>query len=283
MLHLSPEAPAPFCYHCPLGQSYPACEVACADELDVVIAREGADTVSALIAEPVLGASAGAAAPPDDYARKARAICDRHGILYIDDEVMTGFGRTGRFFGIEWSGVRPDIVTCGKGMSGGYMPVGAVLASERIVAALAKGGGFVHGFTFSHNPVTAAACLKTLDILEEERLVERSAAMGEKLLGLMQRLGERPHVGDVRGRGLMTAIELVADKATKRPFPRSEKRAEAVGAKCFVNGLVCYPGGGCADGTNGDNVMIAPPFVVSDDELREIVDVLDRSLTELGL
>lgn len=283
MLHLSPEAPAPFCYHCPLGKSYPACEVACADEIEAVIAREGEDSIAALIAEPVLGASAGAATPPDEYAKKARAICDRHGILYIDDEVMTGFGRTGKWFGIEWSGVRPDIVTCGKGMSGGYMPVGAVLASERIVAALARSGGFVHGFTFSHNPVTAAACLKTLDILEEERLVERSAAMGEKLLRLMEPLRAHPHVGDVRGRGLMTAIELVADKATKRPFPRSEKRAEAVGAKCFVNGLVAYPGGGCADGTNGDNVMIAPPFVVTDDELREIVAILDRSLTELGL
>lgn len=283
MLHLAPEAPAPFCYHCPLGKTYPACEIACADEVEAVIAREGADSVAAVIAEPVLGASAGAAPPPDDYAAKLRAICDRHGLLYIDDEVMTGFGRTGRWFGIEWSGVRPDIVTCGKGMAGGYMPVGGVLASERIVAALAKSGGFVHGFTFSHNPVTAAACLKTLDILEEEQLVERSRTMGEKLLARMEPLRQHPHVGDVRGRGLMTAIEIVADKATKQPFPRSEKRAEAVGAKCFVNGLVTYPGGGCADGVNGDNVMIAPPFVVTDGELEEIVQILDRSLTELGL
>jgi adenosylmethionine-8-amino-7-oxononanoate aminotransferase len=283
MLRQAPEAPAPFCYHCPLGKTYPACDVACATEIEAVIAREGADTIAALIAEPVLGASAGAAPPPDEYARMAQQICARHGILYIDDEVMTGFGRTGRWFGIEWSGIRPDIVTCGKGMSGGYMPVGAVLASERIVSALSKSGGFVHGFTFSHNPVTAAACLKTLDILEEENLVERSRVMGEKLLALMDALRSHPHVGDVRGRGLMTAIEIVADKATRRPFPRSEKKAEAVGAKCFLNGLVAYPGGGCADGTNGDNVMIAPPFVVQETELGEIVEILGRSLTELGL
>jgi hypothetical protein len=283
MLRLAPEAPAPFCYHCPLGRSYPDCEVACADEIEAVIEREGAGSVAALIAEPILGASAGAALPPEEYARKARAICDRHGILYIDDEVMTGFGRTGKWFAIEWSGVAPDIVTCGKGMAGGYMPVGAVLASERIVAALAKAGGFVHGFTFSHNPVTAAACLKTLDILEEEGLVERSRVLGERLLEWLQPLRQHPHVGDVRGRGLMTAVELLADKASKRPFPRSERKAEAVGAHCFVHGLVSYPGGGCADGVDGDSVMIAPPFVVSEEELREIVAILDRSLTELRL
>ncbi len=283
MLHLAPEAPAPFCYHCPLGKSYPSCEVACASEIEAVIAREGKDSISALIAEPVLGASAGAASPPDEYARMARETCDRHGILYIDDEVMTGFGRTGKWFGIEWGGVRPDIVTSGKGMSGGYMPVGGVLASERILATLARSGSFVHGFTFSHNPVTAAACLKTLEILESENLVERSRLMGEKLLQYMQPLRDHPHVGDVRGRGLMTAIELVADKATRRPFPRSDRKAEAIGAKCFVNGLISYPGGGCADGVNGDNVMIAPPFVVTDAELREIVEILDRSLGELGL
>jgi adenosylmethionine-8-amino-7-oxononanoate aminotransferase len=221
-----------------------------------VIHREGADTIAAFVAEPILGASAGAAVPPEDYARRARETCSRHGILYIDDEVMTGFGRTGKWFGIEWSGVVPDIVTCGKGMTGGYMPVGAVLASERIVAALAKGSGFTHGFTFSHNPVTAAAALKTLEIIEE-------------LLALLAPLARHPHVGDVRGRGLMTAIEIVADKAARKAFPRSERRAEAVAAKAFEAGLVSYPGGGCADGTHGDSIMIAPPFVVSERDRRD--------------
>jgi adenosylmethionine-8-amino-7-oxononanoate aminotransferase len=283
LLRETPEAPAPFCYHCPLGKSYPECRVACADELEAVIEREGSETVAAFIAEPVLGASAGAAVPPDDYGPRVRETCERHGVLLIDDEVMTGFGRTGRWFGAEWSGVAPDIVTCGKGMSGGYMPVGAVLASERIVEALARSGGFVHGFTFSHNPVTAAACLATLEILEREELVERSRTLGEKALALLRPLSRHPHVGDVRGRGLMLAVELVADKATRAPFPRVQRRAEALAARAFSSGLVTYPGGGCANGIDGDLLMLAPPFVVTESQLEEMAAVLDRTLTESGL
>jgi adenosylmethionine-8-amino-7-oxononanoate aminotransferase len=283
LLQATPETPAPFCYHCPLERRYPECGIACVDELDAAIQRLGPETVAAYLAEPILGASAGAAVPPEDYARRAREICTRHGVLYIDDEVMTGFGRTGRWFGIEWSGVAPDIVTCGKGMSGGYMPVGGVLASERIVATLAKAGGFTHGFTFSHNPVTAAACLETLGILERERLVERACAMGERLMARLEPLGARPRVGDVRGRGLLAGVELVADKATRRPFPRAERKAEAVGLRCLEKGLVTYPSGGCATGTDGDVVMLAPPFVVSEAQLGEMVAILESALAELGL
>jgi adenosylmethionine-8-amino-7-oxononanoate aminotransferase len=283
LLHETPQTPSPFCYHCALEKTYPSCGVACADELERVIEREGPDTVAAYIAEPIIGASAGAAVPPEDYLRRARATCTRFGVLYIDDEVMSGFGRTGRWFGIDWSGVSPDIVTCGKGMSGGYMPVGAVLTTSHVVQAVGDAGGFAHGFTFSHNPVTAAACLTTLQILEDERLIERAAAIGERLFALLRPLAGHPHVGDVRGRGLMAGIELVADQARRRPFPRAEKRAEALAAAAFERGLIVYPSGGCADGINGDIVMIAPPFVVSEDELREIADILDRSLTQLGL
>jgi adenosylmethionine-8-amino-7-oxononanoate aminotransferase len=283
LLTAAPEAPAPFCYHCPLGKTYPECQVACADELEAVILREGPETVAAFIAEPILGASAGAAVPPEDYARKARAICSRHGVVYIDDEVMTGFGRTGAFFGIEWSGVAPDLVTCGKGMSGGYMPVGAVLASERIVAALERAGGFTHGFTFSHNPVTAAACLETLRILEDEDLVARARTLGERLLSRLAPLRSRPQVGDVRGRGLMAGVELVADPRARRPFPRSEKTAEAVVARAFANGLVVYPSTGCADGRNGDLVMLAPPFVTTEAQIDEMAAILADTLASLGL
>jgi adenosylmethionine-8-amino-7-oxononanoate aminotransferase len=255
--------------------------VACADEIEAVVLREGPDTVAAFIAEPVLGASAGAALPPAEYARKAKAVCDRHGVLYIDDEVMTGFGRTGAWFGIE--DVRPDLMTCGKGMSGGYIPVGAVLASGRVVNALHRAGGFTHGFTFSHNPVTAAACLATLEVLERESLVDRARAAGESLLGRLRALAAHPHVGDVRGKGLMAALELSADKATRRPFPRAEKKAEALAARCFENGLVVYPGTGCANGTEGDLVMVAPPFVITGEQAEELVAILDRSLGQLGL
>jgi adenosylmethionine-8-amino-7-oxononanoate aminotransferase len=283
MLTAVPEAMAPFCYHCPVGREFPECAVACVLDLEAVIQREGPETVAAFIAEPIIGASAGAAVPPEDYARRAREICTRHGVLYVDDEVMTGFGRTGRWFGIEWSGVAPDIVTCGKGMAGGYMPVGAVLASDRIVATLSRAGGFTHGFTFSHNPVTAAACLKTLEILEDERLVERAALLGEKALSLLEPLREHPHVGDVRGRGLMLGVELVADKASRRPFPRAERKAESVGARAFQAGLITYPSGGCATGTDGDVVMLAPPFVVTEEQLQTMTSILERTLTDLGL
>jgi adenosylmethionine-8-amino-7-oxononanoate aminotransferase len=283
LLTATPEAAAPFCFHCPLGRGYPDCEVACADDLEAVILREGRDTVSAFIAEPILGASAGAAVPPEDYARRAREICTRHGVLYIDDEVMTGFGRTGAFFAIESSGVAPDLVTCGKGMSGGYMPVGAVLASERLVAALEKASGFTHGFTFSHNPVTAAACLETLRILEDEDLIARSRALGKRLFARLEVLRARPHVGDVRGRGLMAGVEIVAEKGARHSFPRAEKKAEAVAARALARGLVVYPGTGCADGTSGDLVMLAPPFVTTEAQIDEMADLLERALVDLGL
>jgi adenosylmethionine-8-amino-7-oxononanoate aminotransferase len=283
LLSAAPEAVAPFCYHCPLDKTYPDCGVACVDDLEAVIRREGPESVAAYIAEPILGASAGAAVPPEDHARRARQICTRYGVLFVDDEIMTGFGRTGKWFGIEWSGVEPDIVTCGKGMSGGYMPVGGVLAGDRIVEVLARAGGFTHGFTYSHNPVTAAACLKTLEILEAEGLVERARALGERALGLLGPLRDHPHVGDVRGRGLLLGIELVADKATRRPFPRAEGRAEALAAAAFASGLLLYPSGGCATGTDGDVVMLAPPLVVSEAELAEMVEILERALSELGL
>jgi adenosylmethionine-8-amino-7-oxononanoate aminotransferase len=283
MLAETPETMAPFCYHCPLDRRYPECAVACVEDLETVIEREGPETVAAYVAEPILGASAGAAVPPEDYARRAREICTRHGMLYIDDEVMTGFGRTGRFFASEWSGIVPDLITCGKGMSGGYAPVGAVLASQRVVHALAESGGFVHGFTFSHNPVTAAACLEVLRILEDEELVARAQRMGERLGALLAPLRAHPHVGDVRGRGLMWGIELVADRDARRPFPRAARKAEAVAERAFAAGLTVYASGGCANGVDGDLVMLGPPFVVSEDELSEMTGILDRTLASLEL
>ena len=282
MLAPALHAVAPFCYHCALHRTWPECDVACADDLEAVIAREGPETVAAFLAEPILGASAGAAVPPDEYARRTRAICAHHGIVYIADEVMTGFGRTGRWFAGEWSGVAPDLVTCGKGMSGGYAPVGAVLASARLVAAVEAAGGFVHGFTFSHHPVTAAACLATLEILEGERLVERAETLGRTLGAALSPLAAHPHVGDVRGRGMLWAVEIVEDKAERRPFPRALRRAESVAARALARGLVTYPSGG-ALGDDGDLLMIAPPFVATEGEIAEMASMLDGALTDEGL
>jgi adenosylmethionine-8-amino-7-oxononanoate aminotransferase len=278
LLSATPRAAAPFCYHCPLELTHPSCALACADDLEAVIEREGAHTIAAFVAEPILGASAGAAVPPDDYTRRVRETCRRHGIVFIDDEVMAGFGRTGRWFGIEWSGAVPDLVVCGKGMAGGYMPVGAVLASEAIVETVERAGGFVNGFTFSHHPVTAAAALATLEILERERLVERAAVMGERAMSRLQALRARPEVGDVRGRGLMLAVELVADASTRRPFPRAEKTAERVAARAFADGLIVYPSVGGATGTEGDAIMLAPPLVVTEDEIDEMAEILDGAI-----
>lgn len=283
MLADAPQVAAPFCYHCPLGKTFPACGVACADDLETVIQREGSQTIAAFVAESILGASAGGAVPPEDYIRRTAETCRRHGILYIDDEVMTGFGRTGAWFASEWSSLAPDLATCGKGMSGGYMPVGGVLARPGIVDALEEAGGFVHGFTFSHHPVTAAACLTVLDILERELLVERAKALGVLLHERLERLHSHPHVGDVRGRGLLWGVELVDDVTTRRPFPRSAGWTAAVTAGCLKAGLIVYPSTGCANGVDGDAVMLAPPFVVTEAELGEMVDILDHVLFVLGL
>jgi adenosylmethionine-8-amino-7-oxononanoate aminotransferase len=274
---------APFCYHCPLGTRLPECGIACADDLATVIEREGPETVAAFLAEPILGASATAAVPPEDYVRRTAETCRRYGVLYIDDEVMTGFGRTGAWFAAEWSGLAPDLVTCGKGMSGGYLPVGGVLVRPEIVAALQEAGGFVHGFTFSHHPVTAAACLAVLDILERELLVERARSLGVILNERLERLHSHPHVGDVRGRGLLWGVELVESVPDRRPFPRSAGWTAAVTAGCLKAGLIVYPSTGCANGVDGDAVMLAPPFVVTESELGEMVDILDHVLVALGL
>jgi adenosylmethionine-8-amino-7-oxononanoate aminotransferase len=274
---------APFCYHCPLERTFPTCAVACADELEEVILREGPETVAAFVAEPILGASAGAAVPPEEYARRAEDTCRRHGVVYIDDEVMTGFGRTGAWFASEWSGIHPDIVTCGKGMSGGYLPVGGVLVRPEIVSLLESTGGFVHGFTFSHHPVAAAACLAVLDILERERLVERARTLGASMATALERLRRHPHVGDVRGRGLLWGVEVVDDVRLRRPFPRAEGRAAAITAACLRAGLVVYPSTGCANGTDGDAVLLAPPFVATEAQLQEMAGILDHVLSGLDL
>lgn len=280
MLSPTVAVPAPFCYHCPLGKAYPDCACACVDDLDAAIQREGASTVAAYFAEPVIGASAGAAVPPEEYARRAREICDRHGVLYVDDEVMTGFGRTGRFFACEWSGIVPDILTCGKGMAGGYAPVGGVLVRGALLETLRNGPGFVHGFTFSHNPVTAAACLATLDVLERERLVDRSERLGAFAMQRFRGLASRACVGDVRGRGLLLGVEIVEDKGARRAFPRELRVAEAIARAAFERGLVLYSSTGVADGTNGDVLMFAPPFVISEGEIDESVAILGGALDD---
>ena len=242
-----------------------------AAELDRTIEAAGPDTVAAFVAEPIVGATLGAVVPPDRYWPLIAEVCRSHGVLLIADEVMTGFGRTGRWFGLDHWGVRPDILVAAKGAAAGYWPFGFVAASADVHDAVMNAGGFTHGFTYSHAPAGAAAALEVLRILRDEHLVEASATKGERLRGFLEgSIGDHPAVGEVRGRGLLMGIELVADRATREPFPRSARLAEAVLRAARSRGLLFYSGTGNANGIDGDTILIGPPFIVSDDELGRI-------------
>jgi adenosylmethionine-8-amino-7-oxononanoate aminotransferase len=271
--------PAPYAYRCECRGSPPYCPACSGDALEQTIERLGPDSVAAFIAEPIGGSSTGAAVPPPDYFRRVREICTRYGVLFVADEVLTGAGRTGTFTAIEQFGSTPDLMTLGKGIGGGYAPLSALVATDRVARVLAEGsGGLVHAQTFSHHPVLCAGGVAALRHLSEHRLVERSAEMGRVLHRELGQLLALPHVGDVRGRGLLAGIEFVADTITRAPFPRSRGFAEAFTAAALAEGLVVWPNVGHADGTNGDLVMIAPPFVVTEAEVGEIVTRFCRAL-----
>jgi adenosylmethionine-8-amino-7-oxononanoate aminotransferase len=201
-------------------------------------------------------------------------------VLFIADEVMCGMGRTGTMFAVEHDRVCPDIITLGKGLGAGYLPIGATMASERVVMALEKGtGALANGHTYMMHAVTCAGALAVLECVERERLLDNVRSQGERLrAALGDRFGDHPHVGDIRGRGLFLALELVADRATRRPLPRVRKLAERIRAAALERGLICYPSSGTADGENGDHVLLAPPYIVNAREIDEIVDKLDAAL-----
>jgi adenosylmethionine-8-amino-7-oxononanoate aminotransferase len=238
-----------------------------ADQLDAAIREAGPEHVAAFIAEPVSGATLAAAVPPDDYWPAVVEVCRRHGVLVIADEVMTGFGRTGTWFGVDRWDVLPDILTAGKGSTSGYVPFGFAACSGEVFETV-RPKGFVHGFTWSHNGLGAAAAHAVLRRLRDGALVEASRTQGERLLKeLATALADSPVVGDVRGVGLMIGVELVADRETKRPFARSEQTTERVVAAARENGLLLYSSTGHVDGTDGDLVMLGPPFTITDDEI----------------
>ncbi|GAB4265903.1 aspartate aminotransferase family protein [Deferrisoma sp.] len=267
-----------YCYRCPFHRSPATCELECAEALERAVRYEGPDSIAAFIAEPVVGATAGALVPPAGYWPRIREICDRYGILLIADEVMTGVGRTGRPLALERWGVSADLVVLAKGLSSGYAPIGAVLAHRKIHDAIRSGSGrFVHGHTYGQHPVSMAVGAAVLRYMEEHDLVARSDAMGRVLLArLRQELGHHPHVGDIRGVGLFVGVEFVADRETREPFPAERKLAERIGAEAFRRGLVTYPGSGSVDGTRGDHVLLCPPFVIREHE----IDILVSTLTE---
>ena len=244
-----------------------------AGELEQAIVAAGPGTVAAFVAEPIVGATLGAAVPPDGYWPAIAEVCRRHGVLLIADEVMTGFGRTGRWFGLDHWGVRPDILVASKGVTSGYWPFGFVAATGAVHDALIGGGGFVHGFTYSHHAVGSAVAGEVLRILETESLVEASATRGERLAGLLHApLDGHPNVGEIRGRGLLIGLELVRDRETRAPFSREKRVAERIVKAARDAGLLLYSGTGLADGTNGDAILLGPPFVVTDDEMTSIAE-----------
>ncbi len=244
-----------------------------ADDLEAEILRLGPDTVMAFMAEPVVGATLGAVPPVEGYFRRIREICDRYGVLLILDEVMCGMGRTGSLFACEQDGVQPDILCIAKGLGAGYQPIGAMLCTAEIYAALQAGSGFFqHGHTYLGHPVAAATGLAVVREIVERDLVRQVQDRGEVLAAaLVERLGQHPHVGDIRGRGLFRGVEIVADRETKTPFDPSRKIAAKIKSAALEGGLICYPMPGTRDGRVGDHVLLAPPFIMTEDDAGLIV------------
>ena len=245
-----------------------------ADELEAAILELGPDTVAAFVAETVVGATAGAVPPVPGYFARIREICDKYGVLLILDEVMCGMGRTGSLHAVEQEGIAPDLMTVAKGLGGGYQPIGAVLLGGRIFDAFRAGSGaFQHGHTYMGHTTACAAALAVQKAIRDRDLLANVRRQGERLMaGLNGRLGQHPHVGDIRGRGLFRGIEMVADRATKEPFDPALKVHARIKAEAMNLGLMCYPAPGTVDGRFGDHVLLAPPFIVTDAEVDTIVE-----------
>ncbi|MEO3427505.1 aspartate aminotransferase family protein [Pelagibius sp. CAU 1746] len=246
-------------------------------ELDTEIRRIGPEEVAAFVVEPISGASLGCVPPVPGYFQGVREVCDRYGILLIADEVMCGIGRTGSFYALEQEGVAPDIITVAKGLGAGYQPIAAVLASEGVVGAIQGGSGVLaNGHTYMSHAVACAGALAVLNVIDEENLVERVGTQGRLLDAVLRsRFGQHPNVGDIRGRGLFVALELVQDRETKTPFPEALRLATTIKSIARDCGLICYPSSGCADGVSGDHVLLAPPYIVDDSQIEEIGEKLE--------
>jgi adenosylmethionine-8-amino-7-oxononanoate aminotransferase len=251
-----------------------------ADELEAEIRRQGPENVAAFIAETVVGATTGAVTAAPGYFKRIREICDRHGVLLILDEVMCGMGRTGTLHACEQEGIVPDLMTMAKGLGGGYQPIGSVLVQGRIYDAFAQGSGFFqHGHTYGGHAMACAAALAVQNVLLGGGVLGRVTPMGAALAdALQERFGNHAHVGDIRGRGLFQAIELVKDRATKAPFDPALRLNARIKKEAFARGLIVYPMGGTIDGRLGDHVLLAPPFIIKPDEIAQVVDRLSDAL-----
>jgi len=281
LLDQLPSVSAPHCYKCPLNQTFPSCELACAKELEIAIQRIGPENIAGFIAEPIIGASGGAVVPPAGYYQEVRRICDQYEILFIADEVMTGMGRTGANFAIDHWGVVPDIMTVGKGLSAGYTPIAAAIATDGIIETIASGSASIMaGHTFSANPLSASIALAVIEYLEKYDLVLNAKHQGVYLNKRLTELQQKfPIVGDVRGKGLLQGVELVADH--HQPFPLDEGVTNQIIESAMEKGLIVYPAVGGPHGTSGDAFLVAPPLTIRKEEIDKIIDILEEVLSEV--
>lgn len=251
-----------------------------ANELEDEILRLGPETVMAFVAEPVVGATLGAVPPVEGYYKRIREICDQYGILLLLDEVMCGMGRTGTLFACEQDNISPDIITIAKGLGAGYQPIGAMMCTSSIYQAIENGSGFFqHGHTYIAHPTACAAGLAVTKAIIDRGLLNRVNEMGGKLKNALNaQFGQHPHIGDIRGRGLFIGLEIVADRATKQPFAPEKQINKHIKKASFEAGLACYPMGGTIDGKLGDHILLAPPFIISDAQVDEVVGKLDKAI-----
>lgn len=267
-----PTLSPPYCFRCPIHSSYPACQIACATELEAAIEKIGAEHIAAFIAEPIIGAAGGAITPPQEYYKVIKEMCEHYNILFIADEVMTGMGRTGKWFAMEHWGVTPDIITLGKGLTAGYTPMAAVMVSDQIMEPIEHGSKVVmSGHTFSANPLSAAVSLAVVEYIENHNLVEAAARKGEYLQAKLKELQQQfPCIADVRGKGLLFGLE----------FHISNDKIIAAAMK---RGLLLYPAVAGRNGKSENAILIAPPLTISDSELDEMLTLLQSTLQEVML
>jgi adenosylmethionine-8-amino-7-oxononanoate aminotransferase len=279
----SPHIPPAFCYRCAFEQTYPECNLLCARALEMAILQQGPENVAAFIAEPVVGAALGCVPAPDGYFQKVREICDRYDVLFIADEVMTGWGRTGKMWGVDHWGVTPDIIATAKGMTAGYTPLSAIIARDEIWGVLEKNHSpFKAGHTLNANAVSCAGAIAVINYSLANDLTGNAAARGaQALAGLAGMMAKHLLIGDVRGRGLMFGFELVADRATKAPFPPARRVSSQIEAAALRLGLVTYPCTGTVAGGPGDMMLLAPPLTISEMEMAGLLDILDLAVGEV--
>lgn len=280
MMREMPKVPAPRAYLDGLDPNDRETGLHYADMLEAKILAEGADSVLAFILEPVGGASTGALVPPLGYMERIREICDRYGVLLIMDEVMTGAGRTGTFLGCEHWNAQPDIVVMSKGIGSGYVPLGAMIADERLVDPVLDAGGFAHGFTYAGNPLACAAGLAVVDEIEAQDLCRNATEMGDKLIARLHGLMQKHEIiGDVRGKGLLTAFEFMSNRDSKAPLPKGLNAYQRFVDIAYDKGLIVYSRR-TRDGVEGDHILVCPPLIVNDTHLDEIIEGLDASLVQ---